>query len=692
MGDVRVYRPAALLRLQIRLEDFSEAGDPPVPTEGEPFPGLVKQLTAAEANLTQALAQARARASRANASAVSDLTRRLAGVRAQLDQIKSSQPNARVIQEALGDVFSVNFLAVPTEVSVELNSWRIADTCTATLAYKDAPLVSQVIRSALLEVYLGTVPVADFGTPDRWRLTLDRTNLMFRGYIDEWRTSHSGDDATVTLEARSMEAILMDTKIHPLSPIFRPRGEAEPITKYINRVLASIPATGDQKGGTQLKALMYRAQSEPALSRKLLSRQLQTAESRNQADGQVATAPVDVGGTDPGQVEGAGTPRLTPDQAPEDISAWDLITKACILVGVVPTYDPALATSSPEFTGPGGQQRPTETIGDFLLLRPPQTLFDKVGGGVKIEGGAQDGFSRQLPDPQSPIHALDTQDIRFMVWGRNIKEFSTGRKLGRIKAPAVEVVSYNPDAPPHLRNLRARFPKTHRGTRIGATGSGKVDEVVTRIVRPPIRDLAQLEQIAVALHHAIARQELTVTIETDDLSSYIDPTRPETHNENPDLLKLRHGTPVRVVVAKQVSNPVQGNSLVLTPLSEVFERRTDELRRFLLEQNQRYRPDLDPDISRILVDTMVQRISTALQSARQVDLFYTRAIQHRWNSAEGWDAKIELVNYMEARSLPAALSVDDQKADAVMRLPAGGIPPSATTTARTRARRSQGLK
>lgn len=683
--DNRTFRPACLLRLQVRLEDFSEAGDQ-VPTEAVPFDQRVKELAQIETNLTGALARARARGNQADAS---DLIKRIAKTRVQLDSYRASEPQARAIQEELGDVFSTSTLVVPIECSVELNSWRIADKATATIPFRDFPFDPQIVRAALMEVYMGTVPVESFATPDRWRLTLDRSNLMFRGYVDEPKFSHTGDDSTVTLEARSLEAILIDTKIHPLSHIYRPKGEGEPITQYINRILGSIPATAGRISGDQLKALMYRTQKEPVLSRKLLMRQLQTAKSRTDASGQVAGAPPpeEAGGTDPGQVAGEGQPRLTTEQ-PEDTSAWDLITKACILVGLVPTYDPALVPS-PQTYLVNGTLKQSETVGDFLLLRPPQTLFDKVGGGISIDGGPQDGFSRDLPDPESPVKFVQPSQIRMLVWGKNIKEFNASRKLGRIKAPAVEVISYNPDAPPAQRALVARYPTTLRATRIGATGGGKVDEVVTRIVNG-VRDQAQLQQIAVALHHSIARQELTCEIHTDDLSSYIDPTRPETNNENPDLLKLRHGTPVRVVVAREIDDPQQGNSLVITPLSELFERRTTELRRYLIEQNNRYRPDLDPDISQALVDEMVSRISRSIADARRVDLFYTRCVNHTWSSDEGWSAKIEVVNYMEPRSLPSALSTDDQKYDAVMRIPANGVKKPASHVARERARKSQG--
>lgn len=683
--DNRTFRPACLIRLQTRLEDFSEAGDD-VPTEAEPFDQRVKELAQIETNLTGALGRARARGNQADSS---DLIKRIAKTRVQLAALRASEPQARALQEELGDLFSTSSLIVPIEASVELNSWRIADKATVTIPFRDFPFDPQIVRSALLEVYMGTVPVESFATPDRWRLTLDRSNLMFRGYVDEPKFSHTAEDSTVTLEARSLEAILIDTKIHPLSHIYQTKGEGEPITQYINRILGSIPATAGRISGDQLKSLMYRSQKEPVLSRKLLMRQLQTAKSRTEASGLVAGAPQDPGGTDPGQLEGEGQPRLTTEQ-PEDTSAWDLITKACILVGLVPTYDPALSPSPQTFLV-NGTLKQSETVGDFLLLRPPQTLFDNVEGGITVDGGPQDGFSRDLPDPQSPVKFLQPTQIRFLVWGKNIKEFNASRKLGRIKAPAVEVISYNPDAPPAQRALVARFPNTLRATRIGATGGGKVDEVVTRIVNG-VRDQAQLEQIAVALHHSIARQELSCEIHTDDLSSYIDPTRPETNNENPDLLKLRHGTPVRVVVARQVDDPQQGNSLVITPLSELFERRTTELRKYLVEQNERYRPDLDPDISHALVDEMVSRISRAIADARRVDLFYTRTVNHTWSSEEGWGAKIEVVNYMEPRSLPSALSKDDQKADAVMRIPANGVKPPAANVARSLARKSQGRK
>lgn len=685
MADSRVYRPVAVVRLTLRLEDFAR-GDTDPPTEELPFDAQLTQLSKAETNLQAVLAQARARGS---ASTVSDAVKQLAKVKVELASLRSREPVARALEEVSSDPFSVPpFLTVPVEVDVELNSWRTADTATMTIPFRDAPLPDQVVRAALVEVFMGTVKSEDFATPDRWRLPLDRQNLVFRGYADKWDTNHSGEDATVTIEARDLTSILMDEKVHPMSPIFRVKGAGEPITQYVNRVLASLPVTRGKGGQGQLKALMYRASQEPVLSRKLLNRALQTAKSRTEAEGPVAQDPALPGGTDPGAIEGAGEPRVATEQ-PQETTAWDLITTACGLVGLVPTYDPAVLPPPSVFLA-GGTVAAAETVGDFLLLRPPQTVFDTVDGGVKIEGGPQDGFSRELPDPNSPVRSLVPSEVRFMVWGRNIKDFNTSRKLGKVKAPAVEVISYNPDAPADQRVMRARFPPSgdKRVTKIGATGQGRVEEVVTRYAR--VRDKAQLQQTAVALYHALSRPEMEVTIETDDLASYIDPTRPEQHNENPDLLKLRHGTPVRVVVARQVQDPQAGNSLVMTPLSELFERRTGELRRWLLEQNQRYRPALDPELSRAVTEEAVSRITTAIGNRNQVDLFYTRSVQHKWSVEEGWSGTIKLVNYMEVRNDPKALSKTAQDADRAMRLPAGAPTPPADVKARQRARRTQG--
>jgi hypothetical protein len=213
--------------------------------------------------------------------------------------------------------------------------------------------------------------------------------------------------------------------------------------------------------------------------------------------------------------------------------------------------------------------------------------------------------------------------------------------------------------------MSVRYPKkTKRATRVGAKGEGKTEEVKTINIRG-CRSEDQLQQIALGLYHSLSRQELSVKLETVDMASYIDPTTGGQHNQNPDVLRLRPGTPVRVTVARQVQDAAQG--VILTPLSEVFEKRTDEIAKALREQNGRFRADLDSVDGFLLAEQTARRISDALTAAKLTDLFYVRTLTHRLTASEGWSADMELVNFLESRSLPKNLSAEDKKIDELQR-------------------------
>lgn len=670
MTDARVYRPACMLRLRIRLEDFTEAADTEAQTERTPFDEKLRNLSKQLNLLRSTQAQLRA-APGVEKATLKEIDRKVNQTRRSISTLEAEKSRTAAVTEDLGDGFSIDIITVPTSLDLELNGFRTADTLTATFPFRDAPLISDIIRSAQVDVYGGTVPAEDFANPARWRLAFARSVVMFRGYADSWDTDHGDDTAQVSISARSLESILIDGKMNALSKSFRVHGDGEKISTYINRVLEQFPPTSGKTGGDRLRAVWFGAakDEEPVLNRKRLLRSLQTAQSRNDAAGGAPQGDPTGGSTPPAQAVGTpGEPRMAQRVPGQEMSVWDLITQACQLAGCLPTYDPSLPTTEDGVIP-----------ADFLLLRPPQTIYEDVTGGVRIAGGAQDGFTRTFLDPitRDPIRS----DIRFMVWGHNVGTFKTSRKLGRIKAPAVEVVSYNPDGAPAERLLSVRYPDTKRATRIGSKGEGKVDEVVTRTVRG-IRDKELLKQIAVGMYHSMSRQEVSVDIETDDLASYIDPQQPEAHNNDPDLLRLRPGSPCRVTVAREVKDPSRG--LVLSPLSELYEQRTSEISRFLREQFNRFRPDLPADERQTLVEKQTSRIATAIAAARLTDLFYCRTVTHTWNADSGWEISMELVNFIEARSLPKNLSTTDLKDDQKLR-----SHPTVTTPSQDTVRRKE---
>jgi hypothetical protein len=664
-----VYRPSAFLRIQIRLEDFTKEDDPNLPSEGAPYNDQIEKLDKELKTLNSDLAEISASNDQGTADQAAALRQKIKQRRAARKKLQSQPPTARGQEEGAGDQYSVDLYTVPVDLNVEMNSFRMADTMNAIIPFIDAPLISDIIRAALIEVWIGTVPPEDFATADHWRLRRDRAVIVFRGYADSWETNHTDGDATVSIQARSMEAILIDAKINAKAPAYRITGAggAEKISTYINRILGQLPATsGRQSGTSQLKAVWYGSPStvEPSLDRKSLLRSLQSAKSRVQANGgqQVVAAPPTEGGGEPGSSVGAtpgapGMPPAAPGASGQEMSVWDLITQACELAGCLPTYDPSL----PAPLGPEGA--PLGNAGDFLLLRPPQTMFENIDEGYKIEGGAQDGFNRNFSVPlDSETVQTVNSDIRFMIWGKNIKSFKTSRKLGRVKVQGVEVRSYNPDAKASERTLVVRFPTAKVASRIGHKGEAKTQELQVRVVRG-IRDPDMLKQIAVGLYHSMSRQEMSVSIETNDMSSYIDPATGVAGNDNPDMLKLRPGSPCRVAVARQVTNPVAPEGLIITSLSEVFEKRGEALKKLLIDQRNRTQPDRAGFAVTGSPEQMADRIVKSISSAKINDVFYCRTIAHKFTVTDGWSATLELVNYLTARADPKNLNKADHTAN-----------------------------
>jgi hypothetical protein len=657
-----LYRPACVVRMQIRLEDFGTDVDDDVATEALPFEQQLKRLVAAEARTLKAVSQSQASNDRVGAG---QHRKELRNIRDQIARLRSQDAKARASTEQAGDLYSIEFSTVPHEASVELNSYRALDSAKITIPFRDAPLESEDIRSALIEIYMGVVPAEDFTTPSRWKLTLDRRNLLFRGYVEDWETSHTEEDAVVEVPARSMECVLHDAKVDPRSKIFRVPPGGETISQYINRVMANVPATSGRTGGDQFKAIFYRATDEPRIDGKLLARALQTVKSRNAAaPGAGGVLPAaDTGSTPAANAAPTAEMRVPPPQA-TDISAWDLIVQACEMVGCLPIYDPSLEARDFTHVAPLDGTSTQALAADFLLIRPATTIYETVSQGVKVTGGSPDKFERLLPAVNATTNQLVPSEIRFLVWGRNITEMKTKRKLGRIKAPQVEVVSYNADAPAGDRVITVRFPTKKVVTRRGAKGEGGTNEVVRKIVYG-VRDKEQLLKIANGLYHAIGRNELEVNVETDDPSSYMDPSRPE--KENPDVLRLRSGSPCRVVVAHQVT---EKDAITLSPLSEIYGRNTDELRKLMLEQQGRFRPERAEASRAAVVEQMLQRIATAKQASRRTDAFYVRNVKHAWSSEDGWSAGICLVNFVEARALAKNISAIDETQDQKQRIQA----------------------
>ena len=673
LGDT-TQRPAAILRVFVRLEDEGAAEDDEAQAEDEPFSSTAPHAAQRLKALNDQLATARATHD-THAQAIAKRSRD------KLEkEVAAEKRGTQAPPGALDDDLFVlkNIIIVPIDASAELNGFRTADKLTATFPFAALPLTSRIIRSCLVEAYAGVVPAQGFASPTAWRLPFDRTTILFRGYVDEWKTEHKEGEATVRIEARSMEAILIDQKVNKLSPVYQvgrvPNDaghttvlKSELVTQYLNRFFATLPNVNGALGGDKLVAKFDSRGQEPSIDRKLFMRALQTAQSQNQAQGAVPGQPppaqeLPTLPPDPGTAEGTGVAKVQQPHAGAETSAWDIVTIACELVGCIPVYDPARDP-------------------DAIIVTLPQTVYDDGNP-------SPDGFERSVTDP-STGQSLPTQ-YRLMVWGRNIKEMSTSRKLGRIKSPAIEVVSINNAAKAKDRVLRARFPDTKAATRIGAKGKNKTNEVLTQVVFG-VRDLEQLRQIAVGLYHQRGRHETSIHIVTDSLTSYQDDKN--SLPNDPDLLRLRPGTAVKVLVARLSQDPDEG--LNLTPLSNAFGQDAAQLRNFLADQFQKHSAGYETSDQGLgNLDTIAQRVADANDLQKTRNLYYVRTINHKFSKDSGWSADMEVVTFARVTADPEQMSAKDKATNNRLKTPRGHATAAKTTTqvANERAARVAGNK
>jgi hypothetical protein len=672
----RMYRPAWFLRLFVRLEDFGQADDSDAQDGSKPYVAAKTKQLAQAAVVEGQLAALNAGGSRSRASMIglqamaSSLRRNAAKVGAK----SSAGDNGKA------DEFSVEFITAPMELVTEDKGFREADTLEASFPFQDMPLHPLVVREIRVEGWVGTVKAADFATPERWHLEpkMSKTSVLaFNGYVDLPELEADDTSNTIHIKARSYISVLIDGKINQHAKAYRVQGKEEPLTAYINRILSLYPPTSGNTGGDPFRAYWYASPTdqEPKIGAKMLLRSLQTAKSKNAAAGQSPTGdanaqpdPTNEAADPMGQGGTEGTAAMPPKAISEDgMSIWDLVTQACELCGVMPMYKPSL----PPFKGPDGTMIDPANC---LLVTPPEAFLDDISNATKIAGGARDGFSREFSNGSGGSFQ---SDVRFMIWGHNLAKMKLARHMGKVRPSAVEVRAYNPDANDTLRGMSARFPlhnpkkakgKGKSSNKSTEKGGGKIDVIRTFVIKGT-RSQAMLERIAVSIYHQLTRAELSMTIETDELASYIDPVASqqagalvENHNDNPDILRLCAGTPVHVTVARKSTD---GPDLTICALSEFYDLQANNIIELLTKQNDRwgaFRADGSLDQGKI--EETARKIQAVYRAAKLPSVYYCKGVRKAFKADdEFFHCTMELVNYMPSNDPsqmdPASQAMND---------------------------------
>lgn len=407
--------------------------------------------------------------------------------------------------ETNGDGLTRRLDVQPISYTRSVGSYRAAGQIDIELDWRACPFDARMIRAILVLCYEGTVPAEGWASGERSRYLVPATgeNLRFVGVIDEVADRHSGDGDTISMRGRDLTATLIDTDFAPKADIQLEAGST--IASAVRKILDTDPKFQIIRGP------FLRTESDlPVLSQKLYPRLAVSAKERNR------------------QAKSGGQAfMLRRAVKGEKTTYWDVITDLCVSHGLRPMIEL-----------------------DRLWLVEPRTLYRR-------NEVFQTGIST-FPS-EYRIGLGDRTPIRRMVFGRNISSLNFDRKLARIKAPAVEVTARNPDAAdPKDRLISVRWPKrvnrnvekTNKSTQpnsVDATGK-KAEVKVHPVQISGIVDQSILLSIAKQTYEGMGRQELGITIETEALASWSDAEGFDP-NRDPDLLALRFGDPIRLLVA-----------------------------------------------------------------------------------------------------------------------------------------------
>ena len=407
----------------------------------------------------------------------------------------------------VADGYSVLGAILPSEVTHERNTPREADVLTVRVPFRDFPLPARIVRSIGVVWYAGTVSAANYaaglrnavtGTPGPLLSVLmpSRSNLRFVGFADGAEEDY--DAGVITIRARDYTGILLDERVKP--DVLKSIEIHQPLDQVVLSLLRQFPS-GACRG--------------------------LTVEFSPFVDDDGAEQPFpnvsDVLGK-PAQFKRGKAPGLSATYGGADVSYWDLLTDLCAMCGYIPTIEE-----------------------DRLRVLPPRNLFDGVGT-----------FRRTVTTPNGSTEALTA---RRMVQGFNVDSVRFARKFGRQAIPSIEVRSVAPglrqpivsrypeDGPPVPRHHKTKAPVGSRVKTMarannvvpGGLGASNRSELV--LIRG-VSTQAEVDRIARGLWQELARQEWTGSYTTKHLASV------GGDNDDPDLLDLRAGDPLELVLQR----------------------------------------------------------------------------------------------------------------------------------------------
>lgn len=586
------FRPSVRVRLQLRIDEFSDTEGIRRTLEREPPKGAafgVSELAAQDvASGLDGNFQRRQQLESVRASLSPP---QLARERAQLDQERAAlqkrqgsgesqtQPHSLTVDQDSDR--NVVFQVLPEMVKVRRNGIKDADTAKITIDFRDVPVDPRVVRACLVSVAMGTVEADEWEAGQQGKRREDGTlrslvdrepgqelkfnsSTVFVGFVDEWLANFSEDGDTIRLECRDVGALLRD---EPL-----PAGVGIDLTLPIDQGVRELINRFPSSRGLDVR---YGTPTDP-------DDPLNTFAPE--------TAPVPADTLSPVQKSRKGRAARGKKRGKKQ-KVWDHVLDVCQRLGLVPMLR-----------------------GFTLFLMQPRVLFASFAG------------------------------ARKMVLGRNIQTLTFARKLGGVTSDTIEVRC--PD--PRIGRTRwARYPvldgEPSSGI-LGKTGSpqpvvsrasrvspnGTADERIQVYTVRGVNDLARLEEVARSTFEEIGRQEIEGSLSTEDIESF------ETRVQG-DLLLLQPGEPVTIQVAPvgDEDSPVPAGNL------QRLQGQSVALRAAYLE-------------SLGIAPQTAQKLAVAQEQVELVSTFRAGHVNLEWDQDDGVHLDFDFHNFVIAREAPEA--------------------------------------
>lgn len=496
----------------------------------------------------------------------------------------------------------------PYRSTRRINSYRKADELTIQLNWREVPFDSRIVRAILLFHYEGTVSADEWGdgieespVDPTGRSSLVKAtgnNLRFVGLADIIGDEH-GEGDRISIKARDLTAVLLDTNVPPKTEVRIQPGDT--IATVVRRILDTNDAFEIIRG-----PFLRTEGPLPALDANLYHRLAVPPKERHRQD-QTGGRPYAL--------------RYLPKQG--ELKYWDLITELCVTHSLRPVIEQ-----------------------DKLILLEPRTLYKTTPVDVTQSGVPTfpTTYRRRIGD---------TSTVRRMVYGLNLHNLQFNRKLGGVRAPAVEIVARNPDAKEAKNRLiKVRYPAKPRANHVDPSGKKPMEKVHRVDVRGVV-DESVLFATAKQAYEGLGRQEMGIVFTTSDLASHSDHPRFDP-NEDPDLLDLKAGDPIRILVT-----PTARRTGLLFSLSE--------LNRMITRNARTASPNVAADLSNT-VEFLVSRgwrvgdaeqLTRLLTSSQLPSEFrvVSASVSYDGEGDGGMSISVDARDYVRVRADPEDFSV-----------------------------------